>query len=188
MTMTLNINLCDYRQETILLDGKKIVIRSICSEDKRALLEFHKHLSEDSRFLRYHYLKGELTESDLTNFCDVDYNNTMALVAETESEEGCKQIIGVGRYYRLPVFHTAEVAFVVRDSEQRKGVGTQLLKHLAILAWQKDIHYFVAEVLRVNGKMLSIFWKSDPHLKHVVGGGSTCTVTLSVAETTHWTP
>jgi GNAT superfamily N-acetyltransferase len=188
MVMTLAKNLCNYRQETLLLDGRKIIIRSICSADKKGLLEFHKHLSEDTRFLRYQYLKGDLTEGDLKNFCDVDYNNTLALVAETEREEGRTQIIGVGRYYRLPVFHTAEVAFVVRDSEQGKGVGTQLLRYLAELAWQNDIRYFVAEVLRVNGKMLSIFRKSDPNLKHVADDDSTCTVTLSVAETIDRTP
>jgi GNAT superfamily N-acetyltransferase len=187
MTMTLNYNLCDYRQKTALLNGKEIVIRSICTQDKKALVEFHKFLSEETRFMRYQYFKGELTESDLKNFCDVDYNNTMALVAES-IHGGCKQIIGVGRYYRLPDSQTAEVAFVVRDSEQRKGVGTQLLKHLAILAWQKDIRYFIAELLRVNGKMLSIFRKSDPRLKTVIDSRSTCTVTLSVAETMHWTP
>src|SRR5512139_3742530 len=94
MTMTSNINLCDYRQETVLLDGENIVIRAIGPEDKKALLEFHKHLSEDTRFLRDQYLKGELTESDLKNFCEVDYDDTMALVAEMENA-GCKQIIGV---------------------------------------------------------------------------------------------
>jgi GNAT superfamily N-acetyltransferase len=186
MVMTLNKNWCDYWQEAVLLNGQKIIIRAIRSEDRKALVEFHKYLSDNTRFLRYQYLKGELTESDLMNFCDVDYNNTMALVAESVNE-GRKGIIGVGRYYRLPEAQSAEVAFVVRDSEQRKGIGTLLLKHLAIIAWQQDIRFFVAEVLRVNGRMLSIFRKSDPDLKNEVDH-TTCTVTLSVGDTIHWTP
>ena len=73
MVMTLNKNWCDYRQEAVLLNGQKIIIRAIRSEDRKALVEFHKYLSDNTRFLRYQYLKGELTESDLMNFCDVDY-------------------------------------------------------------------------------------------------------------------
>lgn len=174
-------SLCSFRQEITLLDGQRVDLRPICFGDKDALRAFHSRLSENTRFLRYQYLKGELTENDLQNFCDVDNVNTLALVAET-ARDGHKEIIGVGRYYRLANPHNAEVAFVVQDSEQRKGIGTQLLKYLAILAWQRDIQYFVAELLRINGKMISIFTKSDPKLTHIVDNHTTCTITLSVEE------
>ena len=171
----------DYRQEITLLDGSKAIIRPILREDRNALLAFHSRLSEETRFLRYHYLKGELTEEDLKNFCEIDYHDSMALIAETE-KEGYKEIIGVGRYFRLPHDHTAEVAFVVQDTAQKKGIGTQLLKHLAILAWQQDIRHFVGEVLRQNGRMLSIFRKSDPGMGQEIDSPCTCNITISVAE------
>lgn len=169
-----------FREEMILLDGKRVVIRPIRSEDKPALLEFHARLGDETRFLRYHYTKGQLTDLELKDFCDVDYSTTLALVAEEEF--GGNKIFGVGRYSCLPVSGTAEVAFVVQDNEQLKGIGTQLLKHLARIASKKDIRFFVAEVLRVNGRMLSIFRKADPGMKQVNDDGSTCTVTVSVAE------
>lgn len=171
----------NYLQEIVLFDGTRSILRPICPEDKPALAAFHNRLSEDTRFLRYHYSKGQLTEGDLKDLCEVDYCRTMALVAEAERNGG-KEIIGVGRYIRLPFDHTAEVAFVVQDSEQGKGIGTQLLKHLSILAWQKDIYFFFGEVLRQNGRMLSIFRKSDPGMKQEVDSACTCTVTLSVYE------
>ena len=176
-----NQNRQAYLREIVLTDGTRAVLRPICSADKAALLAFHSRLSADSLFLRYHYSKGQLTEKDLKDLCDIDYVSTMALVAEVE-RNGMKEIIGVGRYIRLPFDHTAEVAFVVQDSEQSKGIGTQLLRHLSTLAWQKDIYFFFGEVLRQNCKMLSIFRKSDPRMKQEVDSPSTCTVTLSVAE------
>lgn len=171
----------DYRKKEVLIDGTAVEIRPICSGDKKELLAFHQRLSPDSLFLRYHYSKGELTDGDLKNFCDIDYINDLGLVAEVE-RNGRKEIIGVGRYDRLPVIHTAEIAFVVQDSDQNKGVGTLLLKHLAVLAWERGIHNFFGEILRQNSKMISILRKSDPKMQQDVDCISTCTVKLSVAE------
>ena len=151
----------DYRRDIVLSDGTRFVTRPITCDDKEALLQFHSRLSPETRFLRYHYSKGELTESDLHNFCDLDYENTMGLVVETTGDKNA-DIIAVGRYYRVPPDHTAEIAMVVQDSLQGKGIGTQLIRHLAILARRHDIHHFVGEVLRNNGKMISVFNRSDP--------------------------
>jgi len=186
-TVVLRQETINYRQEIELLDGRKVTLRPICSADKAALLTFHGRLSEDSRFLRYQYLKKELTEADLKNFCDIDYDNTLALVAE-ESQDSNRSIIGIGQYFRLTAKLTAEVAFVVQDNEQGKGIGTQLLKHLARLAWQHNIRYFTAEVMRSNYKMLSIFRKSDPEMANTVEGRSTCTVIFRVTEAMSRTP
>jgi GNAT superfamily N-acetyltransferase len=187
MTTAFKRKLFYYRQEIELLDGRRIFLRPIGPQDKQALTAFHSRLSPDTRFLRYQYCKGDLTEQDLKNFCDVDYDRNLALVAETGSD-GSREIIGVGRFCRLSDPQTAEVAFVVEDREQRKGVGTQLLKHLAIIAHSKGIRYFVAEVLRTNGKMLSVFRKSDSRMEQVTDDSSTCTVTLSVAEIINRSP
>jgi GNAT superfamily N-acetyltransferase len=173
-----------YRQEIILDCGDKIVLRPICQQDKEAVWSFFGRLSEDTRFLRYQYHKNEMTDVELNDFCDIDYGNTLALVAEKEIY-GQKYIIGVGGYYRLNNDHTAEVAFVVQDDEQRKGIGTQLLKHLAFHARDIEIEHFVGEVLRENGKMLSIFRKADPGMENKIADGSSCTVSLSVSEVIH---
>lgn len=170
-----------YPQKVTLLDGSQVVLRLICPEDKPGLLSFHSRVSDESRFLRYHYLKGALTESDLHNFCDTDPHNNVALVVERELE-GKKDIIGVGRYIRLPDGKTAEIAFVVQDNEQKKGIGTILLKHLAALAWQQGIRHFCGEVLRQNARMLSIFRKFDPSMDLAIDDTTTCSVVLSVAD------
>jgi len=181
MVLTAYQALPDYRQTINLLDGRQILIRPICPDDRLLLTVFFDQLTDETRFFRYHYSKRQLTESELKEYCEMDYRDNLALVAEIE-REGKRQIVGIGSCSRLPDSHTAEVAFVVQDGEQRRGIGTQLLKHLSILAWQRDIHFFSGEILRNNAKMLSIFRKSDPGMKQVVDSGSTCVVTLSVAE------
>ena len=171
----------NYVRQENLLDGTQVTIRPICCSDKTELLAFHQRLSSDSLFLRYHYSKGQLTEEDLKNFCDIDYFNDLGLIAEV-NRNGKNEIIGVGRYDRIPTDHTAEIAFIVQDSEQKKGVGTLLLRHLAILAWERGIKYFLGEILRQNGRMISILRKSDPRMEQEVDCVSTCTVKLSVLE------
>jgi GNAT superfamily N-acetyltransferase len=171
----------EYAERGTLSDGTQVFFRLIGSHDKSTLSAFHNRLSEETRFQRYHYLKGDLTEQDLKDLCDVDYITTLAIVAEIQ-RNGHREIIGVGRFIRLSFDHTAEVAFVVQDSEQNKGLGTQLLKQLSKLAWQRGIFYFFGEVLRNNGKMLTVFRRADPNMKQEIDSACTCTVTLSVAE------
>ena len=169
-----------YLQNMNTADGMKVTIRPISFKDKNKLQEFHTRLSEATRFLRYQYAKGDLTESDLRTFCEVDYHNTLGLVAET-GENGRKHIIGVGRYARLEDPQIAEIAFVVQDSEQKKGIGTQLLRHLSILAWERGIRYFVGELLRENGRMINILRKSDPRMRRLIEGSS-FTITIKVED------
>ena len=182
MVQLLNPKQVEYIRDGQLLNGEKVTIRLLYCEDREALIRFHSKLSLETKFFRYQYSKGELTEKDLKEFCELDYHDNLALVAE-QSQNGRNEIIGVGRFYRLPTNkNTAEVAFVVRDDEQRKGVGTLLIKHLAVLAWERDIKFFIGEVLRENGRMLSIFQKSDQEMQFVEKDDHTCTVSVSVAE------
>ncbi|MCR4393447.1 MAG: GNAT family N-acetyltransferase [Dehalococcoidales bacterium] len=183
----LQCKIAEYQQQIVLLDGSTARLRLIKPEDKEAIRSFYNRLSPETRFLRYQYAKADLTEEDLKNFCEVDYWNTLALVAEKDAA-GRSQIVAVGRYCRLPDGRSAEVAFVVQDDEQGKGIGTQLLKHLAILAWENNIYYFVGEVLRINGRMLSIFRKSDPGMDYRIDDHTTCTICLSVPEAMWRTP
>ena len=69
------------------------------------------------------------------------------------------EIIGAGTYHRDPVGDTdaADVAFLVEDSQQGRGLGSILLEHLAAAAQEHGIRRFTAEVLSQNTKMLRVF-------------------------------
>lgn len=160
-----------YRQDVTLLDGSQASIRPITPEDKEALLAFFDRLSPETRYLRFHYVKCELSQTELECYCSVDYDNTLGLVAEKVSN-GKTVIVGVGRYARMPCEYSAEVAFVVEDKEQNRGIGTHLLRELAKLAWQRGIVNFVAELMADNARMMSIFKKYDPQLQQEAEGSS----------------
>jgi len=55
----------------------------------------------------------------------------------------------------------AEIAFVVRDEWQNKGIGTALFKHLTLIARRNGISGFTAEVLKENRAMIRVINKSD---------------------------
>lgn len=173
-----NSPLPEYRKWVTLLDGRQALLRPILSSDKDAILALFDRLSPETRFLRFHYSKTKITPDELERYCCVDYHDSFALVAEICHEEHL-EIVGVGRYVRLPCTDSAEIAFVVEDKEQGKGIGTHLLNELAVLARVRTVTTFVAELLNENIIMLDILRKYDPHLKQVADGNSLL-VTVSV--------
>jgi ribosomal protein S18 acetylase RimI-like enzyme len=88
---------------------------------------------------------------------DIDFKNHVALVALAE-ENGRKVIVGGGRYI---VFEPgrAEMAFVVVDAWQGRGVGSILMRHLVKIASDAGLQELTAEVLPENAAMLKVFVK-----------------------------
>jgi GNAT superfamily N-acetyltransferase len=161
----------EYKKLVTLLDGRQTLLRPIRADDKKAIVAFFDRLSTDTRFLRFHYAKGIISPEELDRYCCIDYYNSFALVAELSRNEHM-EIIGVGRYVRLPCTDVAEFAFVVEDKEQRNGIGTHLLKELVTLAREREVKTLVAELLNENIIMLDILRKFAPDLKQVVDGNS----------------
>ena len=149
----------------ILLDGKnRVLIRPMLSTDKHGITLLFDRLSSETRFLRFHYFKMRLTDQELINFCEIDYEDAFALVAEMFRIDHF-DIVGVGRYNRLQDPTKAEVAFVVEDKEQGNGIGTHLLREISLIAREKGITKFVAELMNENVVMLDILRKYDPNMQ-----------------------
>jgi GNAT superfamily N-acetyltransferase len=136
----------------ILADGTPVRIRSIRPADAEALRAFHGRLSPESIVLRFFGPHPRLSESEVDHFTHVDGNNRVALVAEQAG-----QIVAVCRYDRAPGCDEAEVAFVVDDAHQHRGLGTVLLQHLAGAARSRGIRRLVADTLTENYRMLNVF-------------------------------
>jgi len=171
------IGVPDYRHQVALLNGDYVMIRPIYPDDKGSLTAFFDRLGPETRFLRFHYAKPHVSEEEVRSYCECDYENVFTLVAEM-SRNGSTDIVGVGRYDRLPGSNSAEVAFVVEDKEQGNGIGTHLVKELASVAEERGLSSMVAETVVYNEIMLSIFRKYDRSLKTLVDGES-CRVTFS---------
>ncbi|GGL14171.1 bifunctional acetate--CoA ligase family protein/GNAT family N-acetyltransferase [Mangrovihabitans endophyticus] len=139
--------------DVLLSDGSAVHLRQIRREDADALVDFHSRMSERTRYLRYFSPYPRIPPRDLERFVNVDHRDREAFVVVTG-----RRIMAVGRYERLgPGSPDAEVAFVVEDAHQGRGIGSVLLEHLAEAARENGIHRFVAEVLPQNGSMLRVF-------------------------------
>jgi RimJ/RimL family protein N-acetyltransferase len=132
-----------------LPDGTQVLIRAIRPDDKRLLEAGLHNLSETSVQLRY------LTEAD--------GRNHVALVAERPNGPA-RALIGVARYVRLPEDpEAAEVAVVVADHWQRRGLGTLLVDELAPRARARGIRRFTATMSSDNTAAHRLFEKLSRH-------------------------
>ncbi len=146
-------------------DGRTVRIRPITPEDGERLAAFHRSLSDETVYFRFFAPYPELTERDVRRFTHVDHDNRVALVATVGG-----QFLGVGRYDRIDD-RDAEVAFVVRDDHQGRGLGSVLLEHLAAAARERGVRRFVAEVLPTNRRMLATFEEAGYHPSHRIEDG-----------------
>jgi len=140
-------------------DGEEIFIRPIRPDDEPKMKEMFYSFSEKTVYLRYHNTLKSMPHNRLQVFCNVDYDTEMALVAVV-GQAGHEEVVAVGRYMTDPAKATAEMAFVVRDDYQRKGIGTFLFEKLVEIARSQGIRRFHAEVLAENSGMLKIFYRS----------------------------
>ncbi|MFI6866779.1 GNAT family N-acetyltransferase [Nocardia sp. NPDC050406] len=141
--------------DVLASDGGVVRLRPITPDDAEAMQEFHNRLSDRTRYLRYFGPYPRMTPKDLYRTTHVDYHDRVGLVIELGDD-----IIAVGRYEFLSergLPRAAEVAFVVADGHQGRGLGSILLEHLAGAAAENDIETFVAEVLAENNAMVQVF-------------------------------
>ncbi|MFI7073183.1 bifunctional acetate--CoA ligase family protein/GNAT family N-acetyltransferase [Micromonospora sediminicola] len=139
--------------DVLLSDGTTVQLRQIRPDDAPEIVAMHARFSERTRYLRYFSPYPRIPERDLKRFVTVDHRDREAFVVLAG-----ERIVAVGRYERLgPASPEAEVAFVVEDAYQGRGIGSVLLEHLADAAGRHGIVHFVAEVLPANGTMLRVF-------------------------------
>lgn len=141
-----------WEADAVLTDGGTVTLRPIRPDDAASLAQFHSRLSRETVYNRFFAYRPTLSDADLERFTTVDHDDRVALVATLLG-----QIIGVVRYDRLPGTHDGEVAFVIEDAHQGRGLGPILLEHLAAAARERGLRRFVADVLPTNRAMLGVF-------------------------------
>lgn len=138
--------------DVILTDGGTVHVRPVKPADAPLIDALHQRLSAETVYLRFFSTLPRLSPALLKRFTEVDYTDRLALVAILGDD-----IVAVARYDRAPSSNEAEVAFLVDDAHQGRGLGTLLLEHLAGAAKHCGIRRFVADTLPNNNRMLSVF-------------------------------
>jgi acetyl coenzyme A synthetase (ADP forming)-like protein len=137
--------------DVILRDGTTLRLRAPRASDAPALVEFLSGLSEQSLYYRFHGFPS-VNEKLVQSFLAPDWHEHGHLVGEMGGN-----VIALASYVRLRDPTAAEVAFVVADEYQRRGIGTRLLEQLAEHAAAVGIERFLADVLAENSQMLRVF-------------------------------
>jgi acyl-CoA synthetase (NDP forming)/GNAT superfamily N-acetyltransferase len=140
-----------WEADVVVRDGSIAHLRPITPRDADRLVRFYTALSPQTIYFRFFAPHPRLSDAEVTRFTVVDQDRRAALVATLGDE-----IIGVVRYESL-TDDEAEVAFLVRDDHQGRGLGAVLLEHIAQAARERGIRRFIADILPENGRMVSVF-------------------------------
>ena len=141
----------EWEADVLLADGGTARLRPIRPADADLLVDFYRRVSPESKYLRFFAPYPRLSRRDVKRFTEVDYVDRVALILTVGDE-----MIAVGRFDRTADDH-AEVAFLVEDAHQGRGVAQLLLEHLADAARERGITAFVADVLPQNRRMAQVF-------------------------------
>ena len=142
-----------WEADVVLSDGGTAHLRPIRPEDADLLRTFHARLSPESIYYRFFSPRPQLSDREIEHFTTVDYDRRAALIATIAGE-----MVAVVRYDRLADrTETAEVAFLVEDAHQGRGLGAVLLEHIAAAARERGVRRFVASVLPDNRRMTRVF-------------------------------
>ena len=162
----------EFDVDVALKDGTVVRIRPIRPEDAELEARFIKRVSPESSYFRFFTVKPDLTEEELSYFTRVDYDHRMAFVAIQDDE-----MVAVGRYDLIEeetadgTDGIAEVAFLVEDAYQGRGIGTHLLRLLSAHARLHEVTRFRAFVLAENTRMLHVFRDSGYEIQRELSGG-----------------
>lgn len=143
--------------EVTLGDGARICLRPIRPEDADREERFFERVSAESAYWRFFHAKRRLSPAEVRHLTTVDYEARMALIATYDDE-----MVAVARFDVIPgrvrdAGRVAEVAFLVEDDFQGRGVGRELLVRLVDYARRHGVSAFEAHVLPTNHRMFRLF-------------------------------
>ncbi|MEV0203662.1 GNAT family N-acetyltransferase [Streptomyces sp. NPDC050788] len=149
-----------WEADVVLRDGGTARIRPITVDDAERLVSFYEQVSDESKYYRFFAPYPRLSAKDVHRFTHHDFVDRVGLAATTGGE-----FIATVRYDRVGAdgmpasapSDEAEVAFLVQDAHQGRGVASALLEHIAAVARERGIRRFTAEVLPANVKMIKVF-------------------------------
>jgi acetyltransferase len=166
----------EYVWEWKTKDGTPVTIRPNRPEDEPLMIEFHGTLSDRTVYLRYFYslsLSARTAHERLLRICFAGYDREMVLVVEfRDPESGDRHILGVGRLNKLRAPGQAEVAVLISDKYQNRGLGFELLRRLIQIAKDEKLSRVSSEMLYDNVAMQVISKRLGFQLRTPYDSGS----------------
>jgi acyl-CoA synthetase (NDP forming)/GNAT superfamily N-acetyltransferase len=141
-----------WETDVALADGGTVHLRPVRPDDAERVKAFHARQSRESIYFRYFSPMPKLSSRELDRLTKVDYVTRMAFVALLGDD-----VIGMASYDIWRASNEAEVAFIVDDANQGRGLATVLLEYLIVAARESGLEGLTAQVLPTNRRMLSVF-------------------------------
>ena len=159
-----------YREYALLKDGQSILLRAATPADVPAVEAFMGTVSRESLQMRFMGGVAMVSRRFVEELCINDPKDRFCLLAIV-GEAPAHRVVGLGNYVSLGGRGRAEVAFMVADDHQDRGIGTLILERVAGIAAGNGYVGFEAEVLADNQKMLGVFERSGFVAKQAFEGG-----------------
>jgi len=176
-----HLSICPYPDQYIdifkLKDGPAVVIRPIRPEDEPLMDELLRTSSENTLMMRFFRKLSDMPHDQLTKYCHVDYDRELSFVAVMREGEH-EKIIGEVRMSKLPDQENAEMAVMVGDKWQGKGIGSALCLQCLKIAKDSGIRKMWMEILKVNARML--YGAEKMGFKKVISDSDSVNVVLNL--------
>jgi acyl-CoA hydrolase/RimJ/RimL family protein N-acetyltransferase len=142
-------------------ENTKVYFRPLKPSDEENMRQLFYRLSDKSVEYRYFYPIKAMFHSDMQEYVNIDYRDSMSLIGLID-DPNCDRIIAEARFDRLsPQATSAELSLMIDDEYQHIGIGTWLCEILIGLAKERQLKEFTADVLTNNLKMHHVFQKMD---------------------------
>lgn len=157
--------------------GEEIILRPIKPEDEHLLVELFETFSQQTIRLRFFQVVKDVSHQTLARYCNIDYDREMTIV--TEQLEGKKyRITGMARLIIEPDAERGEVAIVIGDPWQNKGLGSTMLDYLIEISKDMELKKVFGEILTSNEKMIHICCTKGFQIRPI--DDETCLATLDL--------
>jgi acetate---CoA ligase (ADP-forming) len=160
-----------FNEYVLLRDGESVLLRAATAEDVPAVEAFMRSLSRETLAMRFMGAVAYVSRSVVEYMCTGEPRDRLCLLAVV-GQEPDSRVIGVGNYISLGGTGKAEVAFIVHEEFQRRGISTLILERLAGIAAGNGFSGFEAEVLYENQAMINVFRDSGFEVVQAYDGGS----------------
>lgn len=145
-----------FREYVLLKDGQSVLVRAATPDDIPAVEAFMDGLSRRTLQMRFMGGVSKVSRRFIEELCVNDPRERFCLLA-VQGDEPAHRVVGLGNYIGLGGRKRAEVAFMVADDHQDRGIGTLVLERLAGVAAGNGYVGFEAEVLFENQRMINVF-------------------------------
>ena len=168
-----------YREHVLLKDGQGLLLRAASPADVSLVGAFSRRVSRESLRMRFMASVSEVSRGTIEGLCSGDFRDRGCVLAAV-ADDGGEQVVGLGNFIATGDGRSAEVAFLVEDEFQGRGISSLILERLAGMAAAAGYVELNAEVLPENQAMMRVFSDSG-FVVHRVWGADAVHVELPVA-------